>query len=132
MAEKKRGYYFLPMTPILVERMNSMRLRTSGPSGTCSSICFTASKSDLELITRQVIRDFEGDDKANLDKYSKTDSPEYQRMVAEIGRRLGLSSVKFATLEDLIASIGLPKENVCTHCFDGSSYDQQQSGDFFG
>jgi amidophosphoribosyltransferase len=98
----------------------------------CPFIGFTASKSDLELITRQVIRDFEGDDKANLDKYSKTDSPEYQRMVAEIGRRLGLSSVKFATLEDLIASIGLPKENVCTHCFDGSSYDQQQSGDFFG
>ncbi|MBR4898200.1 MAG: amidophosphoribosyltransferase [Prevotella sp.] len=98
----------------------------------CPFIGFTASKSDLELITRRIIRDFEGDDKANLDKYAQTGSPEYERMVAEIGRRLGLSSVKFAHLEDLITSIGLPKEKVCTHCFDGSSYDQQPEGDYFG
>ena len=98
----------------------------------CPFIGFTASKSDLELITRRIIRDFEGDDKANLDKYAQTGSPEYERMVAEIGRRLGLSSVKFAHLEDLITSIGLPKEKVCTHCFDGSSYDQQHEGDYFG
>ena len=98
----------------------------------CPFIGFTASKSDLELITRQIIRDFEGNDSANLDKYSQTGTPEYQRMVDEIARRLGLSSVKFATLEDLVASIGLPKERICTHCFDGSSYDQQSDGDFFG
>jgi amidophosphoribosyltransferase len=76
----------------------------------------------LELITRQIIRDFEGDDKTNLEKYAQTGSPEYQRMVAEIARRLGLSSLKFAKLEDLIESIGMPKCKVCTHCFDGTSY----------
>ena len=88
----------------------------------CPFIGFTASKSDLELITRQIIRDFEGDDRKNLDKYSRTDSPEYQRMVSEIARRLGLTTLKFAKLEDLIESIGKPKCDVCTHCFDGSSY----------
>ena len=88
----------------------------------CPFIGFTASKSDLELITRQIISDFEGDDKANLEKYAQTDSPEYKRMVAEIARRLGLSSLKFARLEDLIESIGMPKCKVCTHCFDGTSY----------
>ena len=99
----------------------------------CPFIGFTASKSDLELITRRIIRDFEGDDRARLDQYAMTDSPEYQRMVDEIARRLGLSSLKFAKLEDLIASIGLPKSQVCTHCFDGSSYDRQQGeGEFFG
>jgi amidophosphoribosyltransferase len=46
-------------------------------------------------------------------------------MVGEIARRLGLSSLKFARIEDLVESIGLPKERVCTHCFDGSSYDSQ-------
>ncbi len=90
----------------------------------CPFINFTSSKSDLELITRQVIRDFEGDDSKNLDKYATTDSPEYQRMVEEIARRLELSTLKFAKLENLIASIGLPKERVCTHCFDGSSYEE--------
>ena len=99
----------------------------------CPFIGFTNSKSDLELITRQIIRDFEGDDKTNLDKYAQDGTPEYERMVAEIGRRLGLSSLKFAKLEDLIKSIGLPKSRVCTHCFDGSSYDHLQSdGEFFG
>jgi len=88
----------------------------------CPFIGFTSSKSDLELITRRIIKDFEGDDKKNLEKYAKTGTPEYQRMVNEIARRLGLTSVKFATLEDLVASIGLPKERICTHCFDGTSY----------
>jgi amidophosphoribosyltransferase len=43
-------------------------------------------------------------------------------MVEEIGRRLGLTSVKFNKIETLIHAIGLPKCKVCTHCFDGSSY----------
>jgi amidophosphoribosyltransferase len=99
----------------------------------CPFIGFTSSKSDLELITRRIIKDFEGDDKAKLDQYATSDSPEYQRMVDEIAHRLGLSSLKFAKIEDLIASIGLPKSQVCTHCFDGSSYDHQQGdGEFFG
>ena len=98
----------------------------------CPFIGFTSSKSDMELITRQIIRDFEGDDQTQLDKYAQTDSPEYQRMVNEIARRLGLSSLRFAHLEDLVNAIGLPKQDVCTHCFDGSSYDHQPSGDFFG
>lgn len=95
----------------------------------CKYIGFTSSKSDLELITRRIIQDFEGDDKKNLDKYAKTGTPEYQRMVQEIGRRLGLDSVKFATIEDLIESIGLPKERICTHCFDGTSYCHEHDGE---
>jgi amidophosphoribosyltransferase len=88
----------------------------------CPFIGFTASKSDLELITRRIIQDFEGDVNKDLDKYATTDSPQYRRMVEEIGRRLGLTSVKFNKIETLIHAIGLPKSKVCTHCFDGSSY----------
>jgi amidophosphoribosyltransferase len=99
----------------------------------CPFIGFTSSKSDLELISRRIIRDFEGDDKAKLDKYAQAGTPEYERMVNEIARRLGLTSLKFATLDDLIKAIGLPKSDVCTHCFDGSSYDQSKGdGEFFG
>jgi amidophosphoribosyltransferase len=88
----------------------------------CPFINFSASKSDLELITRRVIADLEGDPNKNLEEYAKTDSPKYRKMVEEIGSRLGLSSLKFNTLEILIRSIGLPKEKVCTHCFDGTSH----------
>jgi amidophosphoribosyltransferase len=95
----------------------------------CPFIGFTSSKSDMELITRRIIKDFEGDDKKNLEKYATTDSPEYQRMVDEIARRLGLTSLKFAKLEDLVEAIGIPKCQLCTHCFDGSSYCHEFDND---
>ena len=88
----------------------------------CPFVGFTSQKSPMELITRQVIKDFEGDENAKLDKYAETDSPEYKRMVEEIAKRLGLTSLKFNKMEMMIKSIGLPKCRVCTHCFDGSSY----------
>ncbi len=94
----------------------------------CQFINFSRSQSDMELITRRVIKDFEGDENKNLDKYTETDSLEYCRMVEEIGKRLNLTSLKFSKLETLIESIGLPKCQICTHCFDGSSeYTLQQN-----
>lgn len=88
----------------------------------CPFIGFTSSKSALELITRRIIRELEGDENKNLEKYATTDSPEYQRMVEVIRKRFGLTSLKFNTVETLIEAIGLPKCKVCTHCFDGSSH----------
>lgn len=87
----------------------------------CPFIGFTSSKSDLELITRRIIKELEGDENKDLDKYATTDSPQYKKMVGIIAERFGLSSLKFNTLETLIEAIGLPKCKVCTHCFDGSS-----------
>lgn len=88
----------------------------------CPFIGFTSSKSDMELITRRVIGELEGDPNANLEAYAKTDSPEYKALVQKIAERFGLTSLKFTSLEDLIKAIGLPKCKVCTHCFDGSSH----------
>ena len=88
----------------------------------CPFVGFTASKSDMELITRRIIKELEGDANKNLDKYATTDSPEYKRLVEEIRRRFGLTSLRFNTIETLIRAIGLPKCKVCTHCFDGSSH----------
>ncbi|NDW11880.1 amidophosphoribosyltransferase [Bacteroides sp. 214] len=87
----------------------------------CPFIGFTASKSNLELITRQVIKELEGDENKNLEKYATTGSPQYQQMVDVIAKRLKLTTLKFNSLETLIEAIGLPKCKVCTHCFDGSS-----------
>jgi amidophosphoribosyltransferase len=88
----------------------------------CPFIGFTNSKSDLELITRRVIGELEGDPNKNLEKYATTDSPEYKAMVKKIADQFGLDSLKFNTLETLVAAIGLPKCKICTHCFDGSSH----------
>ena len=87
----------------------------------CPFVGFTASKSPLELITRRIIAELEGDADKNLEKYATTGSPEYEKMVSIIAERFGLTTLKFNSLETLIESIGLPKCKVCTHCFDGSS-----------
>ena len=86
----------------------------------CPYIGFTASKSDMELITRRIIKDFEGDENRNLEKYAETGSPQYERMVEEIRRRLGLTTLRFNKIETLVNAIGLPKCRLCTHCFDGT------------
>ena len=88
----------------------------------CKYLGFTSSKSDLELITRKIIGELEGDPNAKLDRYSTTGSPEYNAMVEVIRKRFGLTSLKFNTIETLVKAIGLPKCKICTHCFDGSSH----------
>ena len=87
----------------------------------CPFLNFTRSQSDLKLITRRMIEQFEGDASKNLEKYTQTDSPEYNRMVEAIREQFKLTSLKFTKLETLINCIGPPKECICTHCFDGSS-----------
>lgn len=86
----------------------------------CPFVNFSASKSDLELITRRIIKELEGDPDKNLEKYARTDSPEYKKMVDILRDHFKLTSLKFNTLEALIEAIGLPKCKVCTHCFDGT------------
>lgn len=105
----------------------------------CPFLNFSASKTEMELITRRVILDLETqsgkatmlDDAEKvtvvnipadrLKAYATTGSPEYNAMVAEIAKRLNLDSLKFSKIETIIKAIGLPKCKVCTHCFDGSS-----------
>jgi len=88
----------------------------------CPFLNFTASKSHLELITRRIIKRLEGEDDKDLELYQKTDSPQYQKMIDEIRKELNITTLKFNSLENLVAAIGLPKEQLCTHCWDGTSY----------
>lgn len=87
----------------------------------CKYVGFSASKSDMELITRRIIEELEGDPNAHLDEYATTGSERYNTLVEKIRERFNLTTLKFNPLETLVESIGLPKCKVCTHCFDGSS-----------
>jgi amidophosphoribosyltransferase len=89
----------------------------------CRYLNFTASKSDMELITRRVIAELTGSNNCDLAPYSRTDSPEYNAMVEKIRSQLNITSLKFSSIENVIDAIGLPKCKICTHCFDGSSYE---------
>ncbi len=88
----------------------------------CVYLNFTASKSHLELITRRTIKELEGEDDKDLEQYATTDSEKYNAMVDKIRQQLNITTLKFNTLENLVKAIGLPKEDLCTHCWDGTSY----------
>ena len=74
-----------------------------------------------DLITRRIIRDREGDNVSEevLADYANPDSQNYQEMVEEIRKHLNFTTLKFHRLDDLVKSIGLPKECLCTYCWDG-------------
>ncbi len=71
----------------------------------------------MELITRRTIEELEGDADKDLDKYAITYSPQYNNMIDCIRKKLHISTLKFMTVEDLLTSIGLPENHVCTYCY---------------
>ncbi|MCX6261436.1 MAG: amidophosphoribosyltransferase, partial [Bacteroidia bacterium] len=88
----------------------------------CEFLNFSRSRSNLDLATHKAIEQLNGDVKTELKEYSDADHPKYQAMVEQIRKNLNLTTLKFQRLDDLVEAIGLPKEKLCTHCWDGSSY----------
>ncbi len=88
----------------------------------CEFLNFSRSRTKLELATRKAIFKLEGTEDVDYSKYADPDTPEYKKMLEQMRSDLGLTSLKFQKLSDLIEAIGLPKEKLCTHCWDGSSY----------
>lgn len=88
----------------------------------CEFLNFSTSRTSLDLIGRKVIYEMEGTENTNYDKYIADDSPKQAEMEELIRQKLNITSLKFQKLNDLVAAIGLPKEKLCTHCWDGTSY----------
>ena len=88
----------------------------------CDFLNFSTSQSTLDLAGRKAIAELEGTDDKPLAEYAVAGSQKNHAMVDNIRQRLKLTSLQYQKLEDLVAAIGLPKEKLCTHCWDGSSY----------
>ncbi|MCQ2406971.1 MAG: amidophosphoribosyltransferase [Oscillospiraceae bacterium] len=84
----------------------------------CRYLNFSPGKSDMDLIARQVIRDFDGDDRYLRD-YCTDDTERYHAMVNEIARRLNFTSLKYHLLADVKKAVGLDPDSLCTYCFTG-------------
>ncbi len=87
----------------------------------CKYLNFSRSKSEMELITRRIIREQEGDNcpEEVLEEYTNPDSCRYAKMIEEIRRIQNFTTLRFHRLDDLLASIGLEPCKVCTYCFSG-------------
>jgi len=88
----------------------------------CEFLNFSTSRSRLDLAGRSVINEIEVGDEENLDEYYTPGSKKYVEMVDGIRKRLRLTTLQYQRLDDLVDAIGLPKEKLCTHCWDNSSY----------
>jgi amidophosphoribosyltransferase len=86
----------------------------------CKFLNFSRSRSELDLAGRRSIHELEGGEAEDLAKYADPDSESYCAMVEGIRARLGLTTLRYQRLDDLIAAIGLPREKVCTFCWDGT------------
>ena len=88
----------------------------------CDFLNFSSSRSSLDLAGRKAISEIEGTDKVSLEEYARAGSEKNLAMVEKIRQRLGLTTLKFQAMDDLVEAIGLPKERLCTHCWDASSH----------
>ncbi|MEN8151659.1 MAG: amidophosphoribosyltransferase [Planctomycetota bacterium] len=84
----------------------------------CKYLNFSRSKSEYDLAGRRAIREL-GDDAGSVCDYAETGSAKQCAMVERIRLRLGLTSLRYQALPDMIEAIGLPKEKLCTYCWDG-------------
>ncbi len=86
----------------------------------CKYLNFSRSKSEMDLITRRVIQDKEGDNAENvLHEYTDPNSDRYNAMVEEIRKQQNFTTLRYHRLDDLLASIGIEPCKVCTYCFNG-------------
>ncbi len=88
----------------------------------CKYLNFSRSNSEMDLITRRVIRDLEGTEDISdevLQDYANPDHPKYQQMLDEICKRLKFTSLRYHRLDDMIESIGINPCHLCTYCWNG-------------
>lgn len=85
----------------------------------CKFLNFSRSRSVFDLAGRRAIKEL-GEANEHLDEYADPTSTRHAAMVERVQKRLGLTSLKYQKLGDLVASIGLAKEKLCTYCWDGA------------
>ena len=85
----------------------------------CKFLNFSRSKSEMDLAARKAIKNIEGDAEKHLDEYVDPSTSRYAEMIDWIGKSLGLTSLQYQKLPDMIEAIGLPREKLCTYCWSG-------------
>ncbi len=87
----------------------------------CKYLNFSRSTSEMELITRRVIQEFEGDDVSNevIQEYTDPDSEKYQKMINRICEKLHFTSLRYHRLDDMIDAVGIDPDKLCTYCWNG-------------
>jgi amidophosphoribosyltransferase len=84
----------------------------------CKFLNFSRSRSLSDLAARRVMRAL-GEGEAHLHEYADERSERYATMVEQIRQQLGVTTLKYQKMEDMVRAIGLPREKLCTYCWNG-------------
>ena len=86
----------------------------------CKFLNFSRSTSDMDLITRRIIQRLEGrQDEDILQQYANPDTDKYHDMTEAIGREMNFSSLRYHRLDDMMQSVGIDPDKLCTYCWNG-------------
>jgi len=85
----------------------------------CKFLNFSRSRSELDLAGRWAIKELIGKNIEDPAEYTDPESEKYKAMVDVIRKKLQLTTLEYQKLENLVNAIGLPKERICTYCWDG-------------
>ncbi len=86
----------------------------------CKYLNFSRSTSEMDLIARRVLKEMEEEGRMiDLKDYVNPDTAEYAEMVERIGKKLNFTTLRYHRLDDMIASVGIDKNKLCTYCWDG-------------
>jgi amidophosphoribosyltransferase len=85
----------------------------------CKFLNFSRSRSELDLAGRMAISELEDGNDPELDEYMDESSDKYHAMVERIGKKMGLTTLRYQRLDDMVKAIGLPREKLCTYCWTG-------------
>ncbi len=99
-----------------------MRIACPPLTWPCEFLNFSRSRSNMDMATFKAVKQLEGKEGLDMTEYSDASSQKYADMVEQIRKNLNLTTLVFQKLDNLVDAIGLPKEKLCTHCWDGSSY----------
>ena len=78
-----------------------------------------STRSIHELAARKAIQSLEGHDPEDVSEYMDANCEKYKRMVEWIARDLGVSTLRYQTVDDMVEAVGRPKENLCLYCWTG-------------
>ena len=86
----------------------------------CKYLNFSRSNSEMELLTRRIIQELEGNKgQQYLEEYADPDTERGQALLNWIKEKMGFDSIGYQSLEGALEAVGIDRCKLCTYCFDG-------------
>ncbi len=88
-----------------------------------------STRTHSELIARRAIRDIEGKELEDISEYLDCTTEKYQKMIDWIAKDMGVTTLRYQNIDDMVEAIGVPREKLCTYCWNGLCPSSKSEGE---